>query len=256
MAETNARQVLAAKESKQASWQVLAGAMQKGLGLARLPERIECLDISNLGGKQAVGSLVCFVAGEKAKERYRHYAIHTVAVPDDYAMMAEVLGRRFARGLAENDMPDLFLVDGGKGQLGVAIHALAELGIPGGVELAGIAKEKGEEGEKLYRPGRKNPIVLDRYSPVLLYLMRIRDEAHRYGITIHRRLRGKEALTSSLEQIPGVGKARKELLLRELGSMQRIAQVSVEELAVVPGIGPALAAQIWAHLHGEGQDER
>jgi excinuclease ABC subunit C len=185
-----------------------------------------------------------------AKDRYRHYAIHTVEGPDDYAMMGEVLARRFAKGLAEGDMPDLFLVDGGKGQLGVAMHALAELGIPGGVELAGIAKEKGEEGEKLYRPGRKNPLILDRHSPVLLYLMRIRDEAHRYGITIHRRLRGKEALTSALEKIPGVGKGRKELLLREIGSMQRIAQASVEELAAVVGIGPALAAQIWAHLHG------
>jgi len=249
MAATNAQQVLVARKTKQTSWQALAGAMQKALGLARLPERIECLDISNLGGKQAVGSLICFVAGEKAKDRYRHYAIHTVPGPDDYAMMGEVLGRRFARGLAENDMPDLLLVDGGKGQLGVAMHALAELGIPGGVELAGIAKEKAEEGEKLYRPGRKNPIVLDRHSPVLLYLMRIRDEAHRYGITLHRRLRAKESLTSSLEQIPGVGKARKELLLRELGSMQRIAKASEAELAAVAGIGPALAAQIWAHLH-------
>jgi excinuclease ABC subunit C len=168
-------------------------------------------------------------------------------------MMGEVLGRRFARGVAEKDMPDLLLVDGGKGQLGVAMHALAELGgEPGAdaVELAGIAKEKAGEGEKLYRPGRKNPIVLDKHSPVLLYLMRIRDEAHRYGITIHRRLRGKESLTSSLEQIPGVGKGRKELLLREIGSMQRIAQASEAELAAVPGIGPALAAQIWAHLHG------
>ena len=255
MAETNAQQVLVARKTRHDSWQALAEGLQKALGLARLPERIECLDISNLGGKQAVGSLVCFVAGEKAKERYRHYAIHTVEGPDDYAMMGEVLGRRFARGLAENDMPDLLLVDGGKGQLGVAIHALAELGIPGGVELAGIAKEKAEEGEKLYRPGRKNPIILDKHSSVLLYLMRIRDEAHRYGITIHRRLRGKESLTSALEQIPGVGKARKELLLRELGSMQRLAQASEAEIAAVVGIGSVMAAQIWQHLHGgDGAD--
>ncbi|MCX5864620.1 MAG: excinuclease ABC subunit UvrC [Deltaproteobacteria bacterium] len=255
MADTNAQQVLVARKTRQGTWQVLAEGLQKALGLSRLPERIECLDISNLGGKQAVGSLVCFIAGEKAKDHYRHYGIHTVEGPDDYAMMGEVLARRFARGLAENDMPDLLLVDGGKGQLGVAMHALAELGIPGGVELAGIAKEKAGEGEKLYRPGRKNPIILDRHSSVLLYLMRIRDEAHRYGITLHRKLRAKESLTSSLEQIPGVGKARKELLLRELGSMQRIAQASVAELAVVSGIGPFLAAQIWQHLHdGDGSD--
>ena len=255
MADTNAQQVLVARKTRQGSWQVLAEGLQKALGLARLPERIECLDISNLGGKQAVGSLVCFVAGEKAKDRYRHYGIHTVPGPDDYAMMGEVLARRFARGLAENDMPDLLLVDGGKGQLGVAMHALAELGIPGGVELAGIAKEKAGEGEKLYRPGRKNPIILERHSPVLLYLMRIRDEAHRYGITLHRKLRAKESLASSLEQIPGVGRGRRELLLRELGSMQRVAQASMAELGAVEGIGPALAAQIWQHLHGgDGAD--
>ena len=249
MAETNAQQVLIARKTRQTSWQVLAEGLQKTLGLVRLPERIECLDISNLGGQQAVGSLVCFVGGEMAKDRYRHYGIHTVPGPDDYAMMAEVLARRFAKGLVENDLPDLLLVDGGKGQLGVAMHALAELGIPDGVELVGIAKEKAGEGEKLYRPGRKNPLILDRHSPVLLYLMRIRDEAHRYGITLHRKLRRKQSLISSVEQIPGVGKGRRELLLRELGSMQRLAQASVAELAAVMGIGPALAAQIWQHLH-------
>ncbi len=253
MAETNAQQVLVARKTRQGSWQVLAEGLQKALGLARLPERIECLDISNLNGQQAVGSLVCFVGGEMAKDRYRHYGIHTVDGPDDYAMMAEVLARRFSKGLVEKDLPDLLLVDGGKGQLGVAMQALAELGgVPGAgaVELAGIAKEKAGEGEKLYRPGRKNPLILDNHSPVLLYLMRIRDEAHRYGITLHRKLRAKESLTSSLEQIPGVGKGRKELLLRELGSMHRLAQASVAELAAVSGIGPALAAQIWQHLHG------
>ncbi|MBU2539277.1 MAG: excinuclease ABC subunit C, partial [Proteobacteria bacterium] len=166
-------------------------------------------------------------------------------------MMAEVLARRFARGLAENDLPDLLLVDGGKGQLGVAMQALAQAGNSCACELAGIAKEKGDEGEKLYRPGRKNPVILARNSPVLLYLMRIRDEAHRYGITIHRKLRRKETLASTLEQIPGVGKIRRELLLRELGSMHRIARAGVAELAAVEGIGSALAEQIWRHLHDE-----
>ncbi|OGR01787.1 MAG: excinuclease ABC subunit C [Deltaproteobacteria bacterium RIFOXYD12_FULL_55_16] len=254
MAKANAGQVLAARKTKQTSWLALAEALQKALGLARIPERIECLDISNLGGQQAVGSLVCFVAGEKAPECYRHYAIHRVSGPDDYAMMAEVLGRRFARGLAADNLPDLLLVDGGKGQLGVAGKALAELGdVPEAkaVELVGIAKEKAEEGEKLYRPGRKNPLLLARHSPALLYLMRIRDEAHRYGITLHRKLRQKESLTSALEQIPGVGKARRELLLRELGSRPRLAAASQAELAAVSGIGPALAALIWRHLHGD-----
>ncbi|MDH4331579.1 MAG: excinuclease ABC subunit UvrC [Desulfobulbaceae bacterium] len=256
MAATNARQVLVARKTRQGTWQVLAEGLQKALGLAKLPERIECLDISNLGGKQAVGSLVCFVGGAEAKDQYRHYGIHTVHGPDDYAMMGEVLARRFAKGLAENNLPDLFLVDGGKGQLGVAMHALAELGVPGAVELAGIAKEKAGEGEKIYRPGRKNPLLLERHSPVLLYLMRIRDEAHRYGITVHRKLRGKESLASTLEQIPGVGKTRREVLLRELGSMQRLAQASMAEIAAVAGIGPVLAAQIWHSLHDEEGSDR
>lgn len=251
MAAANAQQVLVARKTRQGSWQVLAEELKKSLGLARLPERIECLDISNLGGRQAVGSLVCFTEGEAARDRYRHYGIHTVHGPDDYAMMGEVLTRRFARGLAENDLPDLLLVDGGKGQLGVAMQALAESGVSGACELAGIAKEKAGEGEKLYRPGRKNPLILARNSPALLYLMRIRDEAHRYGITLHRKLRGKETLASSLERIPGVGKSRRELLLRELGSMRRLAQATVAELASVPGIGSALAEQIWSHLHDE-----
>ena len=250
MAATNAQQVLAARKTRQASWQTLAGALQKALGLAKLPERIECLDISNLGGQQAVGSLVCFVAGEKAANLYRHYTIRTVDGPDDYAMMGEVLARRFTRGLAEHDLPDLFMVDGGKGQLGMAMKVCAELGVPGAVELAGIAKEKAEEGEKLFRPGRKNAIVLPGHAPALLYLMRIRDEAHRYGITLHRKLRSKAALTSALDQIPGVGIGRRDLLLAALGSMRRVTQASREELAAVAGIGPALAAQIWEHLHG------
>lgn len=168
-------------------------------------------------------------------------------------MMAEVLTRRFRRGLTEGDFPDLLLVDGGKGQLGVAMKVCAELGVPETVELAGIAKERAGEGEKLYRPGRKNPINLPTHSPALLYLMRIRDEAHRYGITLHRRRRGKEALTSALTQIPGLGKARVATLLRELGSARRVAEAGVDELAAIKGIGPELAGKIWAHLQDERQ---
>ncbi|MGV1098911.1 excinuclease ABC subunit UvrC [Thiovibrio sp. JS02] len=254
MAAANANQVFAERSKKSQTWQALAQAMAKALDLGKSPERIECLDISNLGGRHAVGSLVCFVAGEKAHRHYRHYAIRTVEGPDDYAMMAEVLGRRFARGVAENDLPDFFLVDGGKGQLGMAMQVVAGLDLNGRVELAGIAKEREGEGEKIYRPGRKNPLLLGGHSPVLLFFMRIRDEAHRYGITLHRRLRRKKNLLSRLDAIPGVGKARKEALLANLGSLKRIASASREELAEVPGIGSELAAQIWQHLHGrEGE---
>jgi len=258
MSSANAEQVFADRGKKNESWQALSRALRKTLHLAESPERIECLDISNLGGRQAVGSLVCFLAGEKAGKFYRHYKIRTVDGPDDYAMMGEVLSRRFAKAVAENDFPDLFLLDGGKGQLGMAVNVLKELGIGDRVELASIAKEKANEGEKLFRPGRKNPIVPARHSPALLYLMRIRDEAHRYGITLHRRLRQKKTLASKLDEIPGVGKVRKEALLKGLGSLKRIESAGFEELSQVPGIGPELALQIWRALHefpaaGEGE---
>ncbi|MDH3393006.1 MAG: excinuclease ABC subunit UvrC, partial [Desulfobulbaceae bacterium] len=200
MAEANARQAFADKKKKSQSWQVLAGALKKTLQLRRLPDRIECLDISNIGGELAVGSLVCFQNGDKEKAGYRHYKIRTVQGADDYAMMREVLLRRLQKGRDEGGLPDLLLVDGGKGQLNIARQVLKELDMVEMVELAGIAKERDEEGEKLYRPGRKNPVLLARHSPVLLYLMRIRDEAHRYGITFHRKWRRRHTLRSVLDE--------------------------------------------------------
>jgi excinuclease ABC subunit C len=253
MAEANAAQALADRERQDASWQALAAALGRTLRLARVPERIECLDISNISGQLAVGSLVCFLAGEPAKHLYRHYRIRTVHGPDDYAMMAEVLGRRLRRGKEENDLPDLLLVDGGRGQLAMAARAVRELDLAGRVELAAIAKEREGEGEKLYRPGRKNPILLPRHSPLLLYLMRLRDESHRYGVTFHRRLRGKRLLASPLQGIPGVGRERTRLLLKEFGSLARLQAAGQEELAAVAGIGATLAAQIRRHLHESGE---
>lgn len=249
IAASNAAQVFSDRAKRRESWDVLAISLQKKLNLAILPERIECLDISNISGQQAVGSLVCFMAGEPAKKFFRHYKIRTVHGPNDYAMMAEVIGRRFGSTDTGQGLPDLFMVDGGKGQLQVAVAVLRELGLEGQVELVGIAKEREGEGEKLYRPGRKNPVILPAHSPVLLYLMRIRDESHRYGVTFHRRLRTKKAFTSDLDAIPGVGKKRREALLVTLGSMKRIREADRDELARVDGIGPELAALIWNHLH-------
>lgn len=221
----------------------------KKLRLQRLPLRIECLDISNIGGELAVGALVCFRDGEKATDGYRHYKIRTVEGADDYAMMGEVLRRRLRRGRDDGRLPDLLLVDGGKGQLNVALQVFNELGLAKTVELAGIAKERGDEGEKLFRPGRKNPILLPRHAPPLLFLMRIRDEAHRYGITFHRKWRRRHTLRSRLEDIPGVGPARREKLLATLGSMKRISQASRAELAAVPGIGHEFGGRIWRFFH-------
>ncbi|MDR2549219.1 MAG: excinuclease ABC subunit UvrC [Desulfobulbus sp.] len=251
MAAANAAQVLEERAKKELSWETLAASLQAKLRLANRPERIECLDISNLLGKQAVGSLVCFVQGEKAAGLYRHYRIKSQDTPDDYAMMREVLERRIDKGVQEDNLPDMLLLDGGKGQLQVAVEVLARFDCLQRIDLVAIAKEKADEGEKLFRPGRKNPVLLPAHAPALLYLMRIRDEAHRFGITFHRKLRGKAQLHSRLDTIEGIGPKRKRLLLQAMGSFKRIAGATVEELAAVAGIGPELARQIHDRLRGE-----
>ncbi len=249
MADTNARQLFEEKEKKEKSWQGLCKAMEKKLHLKRIPEKIECLDISNIGGKQAVGSLVHFLKGEPVKKNFRHFRIKTVEGPDDYAMMREVLLRHLSRGVREDSLPDLFVVDGGRGQLGMALAVAAELGITEELDWIGIAKEKNDEGEKLYKPGRKNPLLLRPHDPVLLYLMKIRDESHRYGITFHRKLRKKATLTSELDAIPGIGETKKKNLLRHMGSLKRVKAATVEELQQVKGIGRELAKEINSHFH-------
>ncbi len=221
MANANALQLFEEKDRKKQSWQNLSSAMEKTLRLNRCPNRIECLDISNISGKQAVGSLVCFYEGEPDKSNYRHYRIKTIEGPNDYAMMKEVLERRFHRGTEENNLPDLFIVDGGKGQLGMALAVAGELGITDQIDWIGIAKERQDEGEKVYKPYRKNPIILPSHNPILLFLMKIRDESHRFGITFHRKLRNKATLASDLDNIPGIGAEKKKQLLRHMGSLKR-----------------------------------
>ena len=248
MASTNAEQIFEEKKKKEHSWEVLAQNMIKKLHLTSSPEIIECLDISNISGTNAVGSLICFHRGEPDTKRYRHYKIATVTGPDDYSMMREVLDRRFARGVKNSDFPDLLLVDGGKGQLGIAEAVAREHGVDHSLELMGIAKEKEEEGEKLYKPGRKNPILLKSHNPVLLYLMRIRDESHRFGVTFHRSLRKKRTITSELDRIPGIGAERKKLLLSKLGSIKRISSATIQELENIPGIGRELALDIHTYF--------
>ncbi len=249
MAETNAAQIFSEKAKKEQSWEALATSLQAKLRLLNRPETIECLDISNLLGKQAVGSLVCFVQGDKEVKLFRHYRIRSQDTPDDYAMMREVLQRRMSKGLEEDRLPDMLLIDGGKGQLQVAVDVLGSFDLLGRIDLVSIAKEKEDEGEKLFKPGRKNPILLPAHSPVLLYLMRIRDESHRFGITFHRKLRGKDQLRSKLDAIEGIGPKRKQLLLQHLGSLKRVTEAGIEALAQVPGIGPELAQQIYQQLH-------
>ena len=188
--------------------------------------------------------MVCFTRGEADKTNFRHYKIRTVDGPNDYAMMKEVLERRLQRGMEEDNLPDLFVVDGGKGQLGMALAVAGELGITEQIDWIGIAKEKQDEGEKLYKPQRKNPIILPPHNPILLYLMRIRDESHRYGVTFHRKLRNKATLASDLDKISGIGTEKKKQLLRHMGSLKRIKTATLDELMEVRGIGEELAKEI------------
>ncbi|MBA3014832.1 MAG: excinuclease ABC subunit UvrC [Proteobacteria bacterium] len=249
MANRNAEQVIVDHLTKEAAWSTMAARLKNVLHLDHIPDRIICMDISNLGGEQSVGAVVSFKQGKKAADEYRHYKIQTVAGPDDYASMAEVLRRHLRRAEAEDVMPGLLVVDGGKGQLKVAVEVVRELGLDGCLDLVGIAKEKDEEGEKLFVPGRKNPILLARHTPVLLLLMQIRDEAHRFGITFHRNWRGREALRSRLDLVPGIGPARKKALLTAFGSIGAIATATPEELSSIPGITLGLGQTILAILN-------
>lgn len=250
MAEANGAQFFADREKKAGSSLALLLAVAKLLHLATPPVIIECLDISNISGQLAVGSLIVFRNGEPDKTNYRHYRIRGGDTPDDYGMIREVLLRRFAPDRQRQD-PDLLLIDGGKGQLNVAREVLAEAGLTDQVVLASIAKEKAEEGEKVFLPGRKNPLALRRHDPVLLFLMRVRDESHRFGVTFHRRLRRTKDLTSGLREVEGLGPSRTRLLLRKFGSLKRVAAASEAELAGIKGIGPELARVIYQHFHGE-----
>ncbi len=228
------------------------------LHLHTTPRRIECFDISNISGTLAVGSMVCFRDGQPDKQRYRRYRIQTLDGPNDFGMMLEVLRRRYQRALEEEDFPDLLMVDGGKGQLHMALRVLDELGIVD-LEVVGIAKSRLKEDlrtgkrqrsdEKFYRPQRKNAVIFLANSPALFLLQRVRDEAHRFAITYHRTLRRKQTLRSELEDIPGVGEHRRTQLLRHFGSLKQIRQASLAELTSVPGIPERTGRAVYDYFH-------
>lgn len=250
-AEQNADQIHVDQENRERNWQELARDLRKKLHLEKFPDRIECFDISNFSGKQPVGSLICFQEGEKFPKDYRHYSINGCHEPDDYRMMKEVLDRRFTGDNSLKNLPDLLLIDGGKGHLNLALQVLENTGMQEKVELAAIAKDKESRIDRIYRPGRKNPITFKPHAPALFFLMQVRDEAHRFGISFHRRLRRKSAFSSELDKISGIGSTRKKDLLKALGSLARIRKASKEELADVAGIGPELARQIYDYFHLE-----
>ena len=203
----------------------------------RAARRIECVDNSNIGGTEMVSGLVVYEDARPKKSDYRRYRIRTATGPDDYAAMSEVLGRRFGKDDAA--YPDLLMVDGGKGQIGMAVAVARELGIEGRFQIIGIAKKdeaRGETRDKIYQPGRSNPVNFRGQEDLLLFLQRIRDEAHRFAVSYHRKRRGKAALQSVLDHIPGIGIRRKKTLLQQFGSIKKIRAASVDELNALPGM--------------------
>jgi excinuclease ABC subunit C len=222
--------------------------LAEALGLPGPPMRIECYDISNVQGSDSVGSMVVFEEGKPRSGEYRRFRIKTVVGANDFASHQEVLRRRFRRarngeeGNAEElrwSMPDLVIIDGGKGQVAAAKEALDELGLHD-LPVAGLAKER----EELFLPGSSNPIVLPPTSSALYLVQRLRDEAHRFAITYHRDLRSKRQTRSAFDDLPGIGPKRRRALLRVFGSAKRVREAPVEQIAAVPGISSALAARI------------
>lgn len=237
MAQANARERFTSRRRWQKRDTALIDSLQRLLKLPRTPARIACVDISNIQGQHAVGALVVFENGRPDKNSYKRYRIRLKSEPDDPAMMAEVVGR-----LIENDREfssglDLLLLDGGKGQLNTIVRLLEQLGASG-LPVASIAKEResdiGEKGkglyEKIYLPGRKNPLFLHRYPDILHLLQRIRDEAHRFAISHYQSVHRASLLTSALDGIPGIGPGRRQMLLQRFGSLDAIQEASVPEL--------------------------
>ncbi len=238
-------------------------SLKQQLSLRNLPKKIECFDISNIGGKQAVGSMVTFENGKPVKSKYKRFKIKTVFQSDDYAMMYEVLTRRYSRAFKEDDFPDLAVMDGGKGQLGIANKVFDELGFDK-VDVIALAKSKRDGkrkdtgdteskrklDERVFICGKADPIVLDQESPELRLLVNIRDEAHRFALAYHRKLRKKQYQPESpLDKITGIGKVKKKNLLKHFGNMQKIRSASLDELKKVKSITTKGAKDIYNYFH-------
>ena len=263
MAAENASETLLALK---AQWQAdthrqetALAELQKSFNLVVPPSRIECYDISNTQGTASVASMVVFSRGVPDKKLYRRFNIESVTGPDDFASMEEVLTRRFRRWQAAQDpghepgskpdeafsiLPDLLIVDGGKGQLGRALQVLDKYDLRDKMAVVGLAKQE----EEIFFPNKSRPLVLPRHSQGLYLMQRIRDEAHRFAITAHRKRRTRQGMVSILDSIPGIGPARRKALLKQFGSVDMIKAASVDELQVVPGITQSLAEGIKAHL--------
>ena len=249
-AENRIKEKMAAAEAKAG----LLSRLGERLGMGAPPRHIECFDNSNISGTSAVSAMVVFREGEPAKADYRKFKIKSVAGQDDYAYMAEVFSRRYGKKDSVAPYPDMALIDGGKGQLNIAAAVLDELGAIGRLFLVAIAKKdekKGETRDKIFVPGRMNPIQFGKDEDALLLLQRIRDEAHRFAIGFHRKRRSAAALQSVLDSIPSIGKKRKRALMTHFGSVRRIGTASIEALAALPEMNRKAAEEIKKALSKE-----
>ena len=232
--------------------------LQDALGLPEAPLRIECYDMAHLQGTDYVGSMVVLEDGLARKSEYRRFKVKGVGGNDDFAAMEEVLTRRLSAYLVERDAPigdrpgrfayppQLLLVDGGKGQLGVAVKVLEELGLDGEIPVAALAKRF----EEVYIPGRSDPVAIARHSEALYLLQRIRDEAHRFANTFHRELRDKRMTKSVLDGVAGLGEARRKRLVKELGGVAAVRKASLDDLRALSWLPDAVATAVFTRLHG------
>jgi excinuclease ABC subunit C len=255
MARSNAENELNTSLSQQAETDAVLSMLQKLMGMDTLPRRIECYDNSNIAGTDPVSSMVVFTDGRADKSAYRTFIIKQVTGHDDYAYMTEVLSRRFSPDKKESlPLPDLLVVDGGKGQLSMAMAVLKDLKLDNKIHVAGLAKkdvEKGEVHDKIYIPHRSNPLNTGQALKALYLLQQLRDEAHRVAITFQRKRRGKRAGGSVLDDIPGIGKKRKSLLLKTYKGVSAMKQASMEELSELPGMTRSAARAVFDRLKNQ-----
>lgn len=262
LAGKNAMSAYQERDEKEASAEAVLVDLSARLQLSRMPKRMECYDISTIQGRFSVGSCVVFTDGRADKNNYRHYRIRTVEGQDDFAMLREIFLRRFrAEDIEKTVMPDLVVVDGGIGQLNAVQEIVAELGLADSFDLVSLAKSRVQHeasstavrksDERIFLPGRKNPVVLRQNSAPLLLLAAIRNEAHRFAISYHRKLRGKEGIASGIEAIPGIGPKRRTALLSYFGSLQRLKDASIDEIVAVPGMNRTIAEAVIEGLRND-----
>jgi len=237
----------ATQGQEQAGDRLLLSRLAEALELRQQPRRIECYDISHFQGAQTVASMVVFEEGRAARDQYRRFRIRDLQGPDDFASMEQVIRRRFSAALDGKEkfsrLPDLVVIDGGKGQLSSAVAVIRELGLD--LDVVSLAKRE----EEIFLPNQSLPVILDRDNPGLKLLQQVRDEAHRFAVTYHRTLRHKETLVSALDSVPGVGPSRRTALLKAFGSLEQLREKEVGEIASVPGIPWPVAEEIHKFFH-------